>query len=91
MDQYEKQKAAQIANPDMTKPASSKGDLVYQQSTAAEDAKEDVVASGNKTSSPSIVSAPTTINSSKTNVSNGKPDIRNSDSSFNKYMETRYA
>lgn len=81
----------EYVKPVVSKPTSSKGDLVYQQSTAAEDAKEDVVSSSNKASAPSVVSAPTTINSNKTQVSNGKPDIRNSDSSFNKYMDTRYA
>lgn len=91
MGQYRKQKAAEEVTPEISKPASSKGDLVYQQSTAAEDAKEDMVSSGNKTASPSIVSAPTTINANKTQVNNGKPDIRNSESSFNKYMDARYA
>ena len=85
------EKSASIV-PEVSKTAASKGDLVYQQSTAAEDAKENAAAaSNNKTSAPSIVSAPTTINSNRTQVNNGKPDIRNSESSFNKFMDNRYA
>lgn len=91
MDQYRKQKAAEQVAPEISKPLTSRGDLVYQESTAAEDAKENVVSANKQSSSPSIVSAPTTINANKTQVNNGKPDIRNSESSLNRYMDARYA